>query len=66
MTVAYASFVNTATTAPRYDLVRTVAFWVQRVQSRRALAELTDAQLEDCGLCRADVTAEMTKAFWQD
>ena len=32
---------------------------------RLDLAELTDEQLDDIGLCRRDVTREVAKPFWR-
>ncbi len=39
--------------------------WMQRHQSRRALASMTDFQLHDVGLTRADIHREAGKPFWK-
>ncbi|MCK6451936.1 MAG: DUF1127 domain-containing protein [Alphaproteobacteria bacterium] len=39
--------------------------WMDRYRSRRALFGMTDAQLNDVGLTRADIHAEAGKPFWR-
>lgn len=39
--------------------------WLERVQERRALASLSDSQLKDVGLSRADISREIDKSFWR-
>lgn len=39
--------------------------WPERLRQRQRLAELTDAQLRDVGLSRADVRRETEKPFWR-
>lgn len=43
----------------------TLFSWIERTQSRRALASLTDAQLSDIGLTRAEANFEADKGFWR-
>lgn len=38
--------------------------WLERAQERHALASLSDSQLKDVGLSRADVQGEVDKPFW--
>jgi uncharacterized protein YjiS (DUF1127 family) len=38
--------------------------WHERSRQRRALAMLTDHQLKDIGLSRADAALELSKPFW--
>jgi len=40
--------------------------WPERSRQRRRLTELTDAQLRDVGLSRADVRRETGKPVWRD
>jgi len=47
------------------DLLTTLDLWQQRVRQRRALARLSDYNLKDVGLSRADVEREVTKPFWR-
>ncbi|MGB5466844.1 MAG: DUF1127 domain-containing protein [Sedimenticolaceae bacterium] len=39
--------------------------WNQRARQRRQLAELSDRQLADIGISRAEASAEAGKPFWQ-
>lgn len=39
--------------------------WQDRARNRVFLAELSDRELRDVGLSRADIDAEVTKPFWQ-
>lgn len=43
-----------------------VRAWHQRARQRRALARLTDRQLADVGLTRAEAEREAAKLFWRD
>jgi uncharacterized protein YjiS (DUF1127 family) len=44
----------------------TLAVWAARKSSRRELAEMSDYELRDVGLTRADVWREVSKPFWRD
>lgn len=53
------------------DLLRRTAatlfrVWPERLRQRGRLSELTDAELRDVGLSRADVRRETGKPFWRD
>ncbi len=39
--------------------------WMDRYRSRRALVGMTDGQLHDVGLTRADIEREAGKPFWR-
>ena len=39
--------------------------WLERAGSRRSLASMSDFQLKDVGLSRADVQGEIDKPFWR-
>jgi uncharacterized protein YjiS (DUF1127 family) len=39
--------------------------WTDRMRQRRHLAELDDRLLQDIGLSRADVEAEISRPFWR-
>jgi len=61
--VAHAKAValNTAVAAPH--VARWSAFW-RRLSTRRALLNLTDAQLADIGITRAEANHEALRPFW--
>jgi uncharacterized protein YjiS (DUF1127 family) len=42
-----------------------VGVWLERGRSRRLLAALSDHQLRDVGLSRADAWRESRKPFWR-
>ena len=42
-----------------------VGVWLERSRSRRLLAALSDHQLRDVGLSRADAWREGSKPFWR-
>lgn len=44
---------------------RVFSIWPERLRQRNRLAELTEAQLRDVGLTRADVRRETEKPFWR-
>jgi uncharacterized protein YjiS (DUF1127 family) len=46
-------------------LVTLVERWADRAAKRRILAGMSDAQLKDIGVSRADADAESRKPFWQ-
>ncbi len=37
---------------------------LEKRRSRRLLAEMSDYQLKDIGLCRADAVKESARSFW--
>jgi uncharacterized protein YjiS (DUF1127 family) len=43
----------------------TFSSWISRMEDRRQLASLSDRMLEDIGLSRVQVSAEVDKYFWQ-
>lgn len=43
---------------------RVAAAWHERAQQRRQLQSLDNRMLQDLGLTRADVDAEVAKPFW--
>lgn len=43
----------------------TLSVWSSRVEDRRQLALMSDRLLQDIGLSRAEVSAEIDKWFWQ-
>ena len=49
--------------APQIPTSRWKAFW-RRLTTRRALLNLTDAQLADIGLTRAEANHEALRPFW--
>jgi len=51
--------------AASVKVVDTLAIWGSRSRERQQLSELSDRMLEDIGLTRAQVAAEVGKYFWQ-
>lgn len=54
--------------APRLSLLRAIEWIEVRIERRRsrlALMEMTDAQLRDIGVSRADAYREFDKPFWR-
>lgn len=49
----------------RPSLLQRLLDWQQRAFQRHALWRLSDYDLKDIGLSRADVEAEATKPFWR-
>lgn len=47
-------------------LIEQLQTWSDRARQRQALAALSDHQLKDIGLSRADTMRETVKPFWQD
>ncbi|ANL33690.1 MULTISPECIES: DUF1127 domain-containing protein [Rhizobium] len=46
-------------------LLAAIECWLEKRRSRRKLSELTDDELRDIGLTRAQATAEIAKSwFW--
>jgi uncharacterized protein YjiS (DUF1127 family) len=39
--------------------------WSDRMRQRRHLAELDDRLLQDIGISRADIEAEISRPFWR-
>jgi uncharacterized protein YjiS (DUF1127 family) len=50
----------------RKKFVETVCEWARRVRSRRDLMELSDRDLWDIRLTRAEVAREARKPFWRE
>ncbi len=48
----------------RRGLVALLRRWYRRARERRALAELDDYLLKDCGLTREQARREAGKPFW--
>lgn len=49
----------------RGGVVALLRTWRQRMRERDAMATLTERDLRDARLTRADVQAEMCKPFWR-
>ncbi len=47
------------------QLLALAGIWHQRARQRRQLAELSDRQLADIGISRAEACAEAQRPFWQ-
>lgn len=47
------------------SLVTLLVTWQGRAQQRHHLASLSDGQLEDMGMTRADARREIRKHFWR-
>ena len=60
---ASAAIRSLARTAQRF--VEILVTWHERARQRRLLSVLSDHMLRDIGLSRQDVSAEVSKPFWQ-
>ena len=49
----------------RFALLGALILWQRRLSTRRALADLETAQLDDIGLNEAERRAECAKPFWK-
>ncbi len=47
-------------------LTQTLRLWSQRAAERHQLWDLSDSDLRDMGVSRADAVAEASKPFWRD
>lgn len=47
------------------NALSTVRTWRERARSRRELAARSSYELQDMGVCRADVANEVSKPFWR-
>jgi len=54
---------QTGATAGR--IIATLMAWLDRARERRALLSLSDLQLRDIGVSRAEADGEGGKPFWQ-
>jgi uncharacterized protein YjiS (DUF1127 family) len=43
-----------------------VATWRERSRVRRQLAAMSDRELHDIGVCRAEVADEISRPFWRE
>jgi uncharacterized protein YjiS (DUF1127 family) len=42
------------------------ATWRERSRVRRQLAAMSDRELHDIGICRAEVACEISRPFWRE
>jgi len=47
------------------SMLTLVLTWRERSRDRRELARLSERELNDVGLCRADVADEIDRPFWR-
>jgi len=47
------------------NALSTVRIWRERARFRRELAARTSYELQDIGVCRADIAREISKPFWR-
>ena len=48
-----------------FNALSTVRTWRERARSRRELAARSPHELQDIGVCRADIAEEVSKPFWR-
>ena len=48
-----------------FALFDRLAEWQQRARQRRELGQMTDREIKDIGLSRADAEREASKPFWR-
>lgn len=47
-------------------MLKLVAAWRQNNRDRRLLAAMSDRELEDIGVCRAEVADRTSRSFWRE
>ena len=52
-------------TKRRHGIAETLRVWRYRIRERDGMAALTERDLRDARLSRADVQAEIAKPFWR-
>jgi uncharacterized protein YjiS (DUF1127 family) len=48
------------------DILSIVRTWRKRIRDRRELAAMSERQLNDMGMCWAEVAAEIEKPCWRE
>jgi uncharacterized protein YjiS (DUF1127 family) len=46
-------------------MVACLQVWRERRRARRQLGIMSDRELQDIGICRAEIACEIGKPFWQ-
>ena len=47
-------------------MLAVVRMWRERSRVRRQLAVMSDRELHDIGICRAEIADETAKPFWRE
>jgi uncharacterized protein YjiS (DUF1127 family) len=47
------------------DMIALVRVWRERRRARRQLAAMSERELQDIGICRAEIANEIGKPFWR-
>jgi uncharacterized protein YjiS (DUF1127 family) len=47
------------------DMIALVRVWRDRHHARRQLAVMSERELQDIGICRAEIADEIGKPFWR-
>jgi uncharacterized protein YjiS (DUF1127 family) len=48
-----------------FNALSTVRTWRERARFRRELAARSSSELQDIGVCQADIANEISKPFWR-
>jgi uncharacterized protein YjiS (DUF1127 family) len=48
------------------SILMLLQLWRERRRMRRELATMSDRELHDIGVCRAEVADEISRSFWRD
>jgi uncharacterized protein YjiS (DUF1127 family) len=48
------------------DMIALVRVWRDRHRARRQLAVMSERELQDIGICRAELADEIGKPFWRE
>ncbi len=64
-TLTYGRHADASQPISTAQVLAMAGIWHQRARQRRQLAELSDRQLADIGISRAEACAEAEKPFWQ-
>jgi uncharacterized protein YjiS (DUF1127 family) len=48
------------------DMIALIRVWRERHHARRQLAVMSERELQDSGICRAEIANEIGKPFWRE
>ena len=48
------------------DVLEIVRIWRRRIRDRRELGAMSERQLNDMGMCWAEIAFEIEKPFWRE
>ena len=66
LTLSYRRYTDRSWQPSRHFLPGLLKLWYQRAHQRQQLAQLSDRELRDIGVSRAEAAAEAGKPFWEN